>query len=95
MLSLNEFSTSIPRLFHVEKPWNFHFHQFPIGNVEWKIIHGKAGSLIDQPMSATEIVKAAYAECNIPRRRAFELLAELKNAGLLRQPQKRGKYEAV
>ena len=31
MLSPNEFSTSIPRIFHVEKPWIFHFHQFPLG----------------------------------------------------------------
>ena len=51
--------------------------------------------LIDKAMSATEIVKAAYAECNIPRRRAFELLAELKAAGLIKQPKPRGNYEPI
>jgi len=49
-------------------------------------------ALIDEPMSATEIVKAAYEERGIPRRRVFELLADLKASGLLKQPQKRGKY---
>jgi AAA domain len=51
--------------------------------------------LVDQPMSATEIVKVAREEKNIPRRRTYELLAEAKAAGLLKQPQKRGKYEPV
>jgi hypothetical protein len=51
--------------------------------------------LIDEPMSATQIVKLAAQECGIPRRRVFELLAELKDAGLLRQPKKRGEYEPV
>jgi hypothetical protein len=52
-------------------------------------------ALIDEPMSATEIVKMAYEERNIPRRRVFELLADLKASGLLKQPQTRGKYEPV
>jgi hypothetical protein len=52
-------------------------------------------ALIDEPMSATEIVKAAYEERNIPRRRVFELLADLKASGLLKQPERRGKYEPV
>ena len=51
--------------------------------------------LIDKPMSASEIVKAARDEIGIPRRRVFELLAELKGVGLLRQPQHRGAYEPV
>jgi hypothetical protein len=51
--------------------------------------------LIDKPMSATEIVKEAGQECGIPRRRVFELLAELKEGGLIRQPEKRGVYEPV
>jgi hypothetical protein len=51
--------------------------------------------LIDEPISAGEIAKTAYAELGMPRRRVFELLAELKDAGLIRQPQKRGKYEPV
>ena len=51
--------------------------------------------LVDQPMSATEIVKIAKEERGIPERRAYELLAEAKATGQLRQPQKRGKYEPV
>jgi hypothetical protein len=51
--------------------------------------------LIDEPMSATEIAKLAYEQLQIPRRRVFELLAELKRGGLLKQPQKRGNYEPV
>src|SRR5207248_2334140 len=47
-------------------------------------------ALVDKPMSATEIVKAAYEEKDIPRRRTFELLADLKASGLLKQPQVRG-----
>jgi hypothetical protein len=47
-------------------------------------------ALIDKPMSATEIVKVAYEESNIPRRRTFELLADLKVSGLLKQPQNGG-----
>ena len=50
-------------------------------------------ALIDEPMSATEIVKLAYEELQIPRRRAFEMLAELKRDGSLKQPKKRGPYE--
>jgi hypothetical protein len=52
-------------------------------------------ALIDEPMHATEIVTAAYEELQMPRRRVFELLADLKRGGLLRQPEKRGKYEPV
>ena len=56
----------------------------------------KVAQLIrEKKISATEIVKAAYAECNIPRRRAFELLAELKAAGLIKQPRPRGNYEPI
>src|SRR5262249_26518448 len=51
--------------------------------------------LIDHPMSATEIVKAASKELGIPRRRVFEMLGELKQRELIRQPQKRGPYEPV
>jgi hypothetical protein len=51
--------------------------------------------LIDEPMSATQIVKLAAQECGMPRRRVFELLAELKDAGLIKQPEKRGAYEPV
>jgi hypothetical protein len=51
--------------------------------------------LIDKAMSATEIVKAAAEERGIPRRRFFELLAELKAVGLIKQPKPRGPYEPV
>ena len=51
--------------------------------------------LIDRPMSATEIVEMAHEEIGVDRRRVFELLRELKAAGLLKQPEKRGKYEPV
>jgi hypothetical protein len=52
-------------------------------------------ALIDEPMSATEIVRLAYEELQIPRRRVFELLRDLKRAGLIRQPEKRGFYEPI
>jgi AAA domain/CHC2 zinc finger len=53
-------------------------------------------ALIVGPMSATEIVSEAYEELQMPRRRVFECLTELKRAGLLlKQPGKRGKYEPV
>jgi len=48
--------------------------------------------LIEQPMSATEIVDAAK-EIGMERRRVFELLADLKRCGKIKQQQKRGKYE--
>jgi len=51
--------------------------------------------MIDKAMSATEIVKAADEERGIPRRRVFELLAELNAAGLIKQPKPRGPYEPV
>jgi hypothetical protein len=51
--------------------------------------------LIDKAMSATEIVKVAYEERGIPRRRVFELLAELKAAELIKQPKPRGPYEPI
>jgi hypothetical protein len=52
-------------------------------------------ALIDVPMSATDIVRLAYEELQIPRRTVFELLAECKRRGLLKQPEKRGLYEPV
>jgi hypothetical protein len=52
-------------------------------------------TLITESMPATEIVKVAYEELQMPRRRVFECLAELKDAGRVRQPQKRGNYEPV
>jgi hypothetical protein len=51
--------------------------------------------LIDEPMLASEIVKLAKDELGIEERRVFDLLRELKRSQLLRQPQKRGKYERV
>ena len=51
--------------------------------------------LINEPMSATQIVKVAYEERDIPRRRTYELLAELKAAGLIKQPKPRGHYEPI
>jgi hypothetical protein len=51
--------------------------------------------LIDEPMFAREIVKAAKEEHDIPRRCCFEYLASLKEDGLVVQPQKRGRYERV
>jgi hypothetical protein len=39
MPSPNESSTSSPRIFHVDKPWIVHVHQFPLGNVDWTNIH--------------------------------------------------------
>jgi hypothetical protein len=50
--------------------------------------------LIDQPLSATEIVKLAYDEMDFPRRRVFEMLDKLVSDGKLKKhPGKRGKYE--
>jgi AAA domain len=49
--------------------------------------------LITQPMAANEIVQAAKEELGMPERRVFELLKELKQAGTIVQPEKRGKYE--
>ena len=51
--------------------------------------------LINETMSATQIVKAANEERDIPRRRTYELLAELKAAGLIKQPKPRGHYEPI
>jgi hypothetical protein len=51
--------------------------------------------LIDGPMTATQIVKAAGQELGIDRRRVFELLNELKRTGRLKQPEKRGAYERI
>jgi hypothetical protein len=51
--------------------------------------------LIEEPMSASEIVRTAAEERGIPRRTVFELLDELKTTGKLRQPERRGKYERV
>ena len=49
--------------------------------------------LITEPMAASEIVLAAKDELGMPQRRVFELLKELKQAGAIIQPEKRGKYE--
>jgi RecA-family ATPase len=51
--------------------------------------------LIDQPMKAKDIVKVAHDELDMPRRRVFELLADLKASERLNQPQERGEYEPV
>src|SRR5262249_22693181 len=51
--------------------------------------------LIEEPMSASEIVRMAADERGIPRRTVFELLDQLKTTGKLRQPERRGKYERV
>ena len=51
--------------------------------------------LVDKPMAATEIVKMAHEEFGMERRRVYELLAELKSSGLLKQPEKRGKYAPI
>jgi AAA domain-containing protein/DnaB helicase-like protein len=44
--------------------------------------------LIDQPMSAKEIVRLAHDEFGIGRRRVFDLLDELKRCGRIKQPEK-------
>ncbi len=54
---------------------------------------GELLELITQPMAASEIVEAAKEELGMPQRRVFELLKELKQAGRIIQPEKRGKYE--
>jgi DNA-binding IclR family transcriptional regulator len=46
-------------------------------------------------MKAKDIVKVAHDELDMPRRRVFELLAELKGSGRVKQPQERGEYEPV
>jgi hypothetical protein len=51
--------------------------------------------LIERPMKAKDIVKVAHDELDMPRRRVFELLAELKASERLKQPQERGEYEPV
>jgi hypothetical protein len=51
--------------------------------------------LIDGPMTATQIVKAAEEELGMDRRRVFELLNELKRTGRVKQPEKRGSYERI
>ncbi len=51
--------------------------------------------LIDRSMKAKDIVKAAHDELDMPRRRVFELLAELKAGDRLKQPQERGDYVPV
>jgi hypothetical protein len=55
---------------------------------------GKLLELIDEPMSATEIVKVARAEKGIPERRVYDMLDALTDSGKLsKQPGKFGKYE--
>jgi len=51
--------------------------------------------LIEEPMSASEIVRTAANERGIPRRTVFELLDQLKTTKKLRQPERHGKYERV
>jgi len=55
---------------------------------------GKLLELIDEPMSATEIVKLAKSEKGIPERRVFEMLETLSNNGkIFKRPGRFGKYE--
>jgi hypothetical protein len=52
-------------------------------------------ALIDEPMTATAIVRLAFEELQISRRRTFELLKECKRYKWLRQLEKGGIYEPV
>jgi AAA domain/DnaB-like helicase N terminal domain len=50
-------------------------------------------TLIDEPMSGSQIAKKAWSKFKIRERRVYELLTELKDCGLLNQPKKRGLYD--